>query len=277
MTDAAFSAFFAARAGDRCEHRSSTAGWPVRRRPRRRPATCTRPVRPSITPRSARSRTISSAKKGFPAARATTRSTSVASDGSAPDEFGGQCRCVRITQRTQRDGLCAWYATQHTAVLRSIGDQHQRRRLRSDRHEVGQHRFTRRVDPVRVLDDDDRRFPSSEGGAIDKCRQAPAPGIGPDVGRGDRGITDAEQVVDQQQIFRVGLRQSGSNACSGLVGAQTLDAGGGPHQPCDHVEWDVGGVGFAVRGEHRDTATGRARRGFADESALADSRRAHEA
>ena len=42
------------------------------------------PACPSITPRSARSRTISSAKNGFPAARRTTRSTRPASDGSPP-------------------------------------------------------------------------------------------------------------------------------------------------------------------------------------------------
>ena len=67
-----------------------------------------------------------------------------------------------------------------------------------------------------------------------------------------RGITDAEQVLEEQQIFRVGLRKSAQCASARGSGRQALGAGGGTHQPCDHVERDVLCMGSAVRGEHLD-------------------------
>jgi hypothetical protein len=154
-----------------------------------------------------------------------------------------------------------------------MGDQHQRRDLRNDCDEIGQHRFARSIDPMDVLDDVHRRISPFEGGGGDDRGQAPAPRIWSDVGQRYLGVADAEQVVDEQQILRVGVRESGSNVCSGLVGAKTFDAGGGSHQPGDHAERDIGGVGSAVRGEHWHTAAGRTRHGFAHESALADSGR----
>ena len=112
---------------------------------------------------------------------------------------------MRIIQRPQCDGLRAGYPTERTAILRPVGDQHQRRSLRNHRHEIGEHRLTRRVDPVCVLDDvRPPAFARASDGGIDERRQASAPGVGSDSGCSHRRIADSEQVIEQQKILGVG-------------------------------------------------------------------------
>ena len=64
-----------------------------------------RRARPRSTPRSASSRTISSAKNGLPAARSAIIWRQPADRGVRPEQLGDQCRGLRITQRRKGDRL----------------------------------------------------------------------------------------------------------------------------------------------------------------------------
>ena len=65
---------------------------------------------------------------------------------------------------------------------------------------------------MRVLDYKQRRLTTGQRRGIDQRGQPPPPGVGLDIGQLDVGIGDAEQIVQQQQIFGVG----GVDACAGL-------------------------------------------------------------
>ena len=77
--------------------------------------------------------------------------------GVRPDQFADQRAGLRIAQRGQGDGLRTLTRLRRPRVLGAVGDQDQRGGLRDHGEEVGQHRLADLVDPVRVLDDVDRR------------------------------------------------------------------------------------------------------------------------
>ena len=65
------------------------------------------PRAPSSTFRSARSRTMDSAKKGLPAARSAICETNPATDGCEPNNSSTSDHGLRIIQRCKKNGLCA--------------------------------------------------------------------------------------------------------------------------------------------------------------------------
>ena len=106
-----------------------------------------------------------------------------------------------VIQWPQRNGLRAWHPAQRTAILRTVGDQHQRRRLRDDRHEVGQHRLTRRVDPVGVLDNHHCRCPWARAAPLTSAVKRLRRASGPISGGAFSGSADPEQVVDEHRSW----------------------------------------------------------------------------
>ena len=75
---------------------------------------------------------------------------------------------------------------------------------RDHRQEVGQHRLADRVDPMRVLDDEKSRFGARQRGGVDQRGQLAPPRIGIDLRRRYLGVGDAQQIVEEQQVLRVG-------------------------------------------------------------------------
>ena len=81
---------------------------------------------PRSTPRSANSRTISSAKNGLPAARSAIMVANPPTEGSRPEQLGDQCCGLRIAQRRKGDGLSTGHPAQRAPIFGAVGDQHQR-------------------------------------------------------------------------------------------------------------------------------------------------------
>ncbi len=129
---------------------------------------------------------------------------------------------------------------------------------------------------MHVLDDVHPRGLTGQRDGVDQRRQPPPPGIRGDVGQPHRGVTDAQKVIEQQQVFRVGVGDLGSHARPGSPIVEIGHPQAVAQQPGHHVKRDVAGVGLAVGGEHRHIAARRERCGFADQSALADARRTHD-
>ena len=110
---------------------------------------------------------------------------------------------------------------------------------------------------------------------VDQCGQ-PAPArVRVDLWQRHLGVGDTEQIIEQQQILRVGIRNLLPGPGAGGVAVQVGHAGARPQQPRDQMERDVTGVGFAEGPKHLDAATGRQRRGLPSHPALTDARRSH--
>ncbi len=126
---------------------------------------------------------------------------------------------------------------------------------------------------MHVLDDVDGGIPLFQRGRVHQRRQPAAPRIGGDIGRGDGGVPNTQEILEQQEVPGVPLGESVSHPRPGNTGLQTIDLQCRPQQPRQHVERDVVSVRLAVGGVYRHAAAGRDGDGFADQSALADSRR----
>ena len=166
---------------------------------------------PRSTPRSASSRTISSAKNGLPAALSAIVWPNAVNEGSGPSSSATSAVDLRITQGRKGYGLRIGHPAQRALIFRTIGDQHQRGRLRDHREEVGQHRLADLIDPMGILNDIDRRGFTGQRGGIDQRGQPPPTGIGIDPRKSNIGIGDAQQVIKQQPSPR-GLRQEPGRA-----------------------------------------------------------------
>ncbi len=97
-----------------------------------------------------------------------------------------------------------------------------------------------------------------------------------DLGQRHLRVGDAEQIIKQQQILRVGI--GGDTRPQPRAGSFTLEvshAAGRPQQPRHGMERDVARMGFAEGPKHLDPATGRKRRGLPGHPGLADARRSH--
>ena len=149
---------------------------------------------PCSTPRSASSRTISSAKNGLPAALLGDRLAQPDSRGVRPEQFRDQCRRLRITQRRKGYRLRTVHPRERPLVVGPVGDQHQRGRLRDNRQEIGQHRLADLIDPMGVLNDIDRRDLRANEAAFTKAvnRRRRASGS---MSEGNIGVGDAQQII----------------------------------------------------------------------------------
>ena len=199
----------------------------------------------------------------------------LADRGIRPEQLTQQRRGVRITQWGKRYRLRTVHPRQRSLILGAEGDQHHRRGARNDGEEVGQHRLADRIDPVRILDDEQRRL-----GARQRCRvhqrgQPAPPRIRIDLGQRHIGVGDAEQIIQQQQILRVGIGHIRPQPGAGGFAVEVGHTAARPQQPRHHVEGNVTGVGFAEGPKHLDPATGGQRRGLPGHPGLADARRSH--
>ena len=93
-----------------------------------------------------------------------------------------------------------WYSGRE--VISTIG-----RGARDDGQEVGQHRLADRIDPVRILDDEQRGFGARQRRRVHQCGQPAPPRIRVDLGQRHIRVGDAQQIIKQQQILRVGIRK----------------------------------------------------------------------
>jgi len=81
---------------------------------------------------------------------------------------------------------------QRTLIFGAIGDQHHRRRARNHGEEIGQHRLADGIDPVRILDDEHRRFGARQRHRIDECGQPAPPRIRVDLGQRHIRVPNAD-------------------------------------------------------------------------------------
>ncbi len=102
----------------RCARRWWPAAWQARSPQQPLPPTCMRPRCPRSTPRSASSRTISSAKNGLPAALSAIVSAQPADRRVRPEQLGDQCCGLRITQRRKGYRLRTVHPRQRTVDTR---------------------------------------------------------------------------------------------------------------------------------------------------------------
>ena len=131
------------------------------------------PRSPRSTPRSASSRTISSAKNGLPAARSAIVWPSPPTEGSGPSSSETSA-AVSESLNGARAMVCApCHLRQCAAIFRAVREQHQRGRLRDHREELGQHRLADLIDPMGVLNDIDRRGFTRQRRGIHQCGQPP--------------------------------------------------------------------------------------------------------
>ena len=199
----------------------------------------------------------------------------LADRGIRPQQLTQQRRDVRFIQWGKRYRLGAVSPRQRSLIVGAGGDQHHRRGARNDGEEFGEQRLAAFIDPMRVLDDVERRFGARQRHGVDQGGQPAPPRIRVDLGQLHIGVGDAEQIIEQQQILRVGIRNLFADPRAGGSAVEVSHAGARPQQPGDHTEGDVAGVGFAERPIHLDAATGRQRGGFPGNPGLADARRSH--
>ena len=147
--------------------------------------------------------------------------------------------------------------------------------MRDDGEEVGQHRLTDLVDPVRILDEVERRFGAGQRRGVDQRGQPAPPGIRIDFGQCSIGVGDAQQILQQHEILGVGIRNLSPQLSPGRRTIEFAYPGRRPQQPRDHMERDVAGMGLAKCPHHLNPATGRQRGGFPSHAALADTRQPH--
>jgi hypothetical protein len=108
------------------------------------------------------------------------------------EQLGNQCRGLCIAQRRKGYRLRTRHLGQCAVIFRTVGEQHQRGRLRDHHEELRQHRLADLIDPVHVLNDIDRRGFAGQRRGIDQRGQPPPTGIGIDYGQGNLGIGDAQ-------------------------------------------------------------------------------------
>ena len=121
----------------------------------------------------------------------------LADRGIRPQQLTQQRRGVRITQWAKRYRLRAMSPRQHSFVFGARGDQHHRRGARNHGEEVGDHRLADRIDPVHILDDEQRRFGARQRCCVHQRGQPAPPRIGVDLGQGHAGVGDAQQIIEQ--------------------------------------------------------------------------------
>ena len=144
------------------------------------------------------------------------------------------------------------------------------------REEVGQHRLADRIDPVGVLDDVKRRFGARQRGGVDQGRQ-PAPSrVRVDLGQRHIGVGDAEQIIKQQHILRVGIRDlfpHCARASSPSRSATPVRARSSRVTAWNGISrvWDSQKVQNTS-----SSASGRGRGGLPGHPAFADARRSHD-
>ena len=186
-----------------------------------------------------------------------------------------QRRGVRIIQWSKRYRLSGMYPRQCSLVLGAGRDHHHRLGLRDHREEVGHHRLADGIDPVRVLDDEQRRLRARQGSGVDQRGQPAPAGLRVDWGQRHIGVGDAEQVIEQQQILRIGVVKSRPqlNPCGFAI--KVGHAGARPQQSRHRLERNVAGVGFAEGPKHLDPTAGRQLHDLPRHPALADARRSH--
>ena len=126
---------------------------------------------------------------------------------------------------------------------------------------------------MRILDDEQRRFGAGQRHGVDQRGQPAPTGIRIDGGQRHLGVGDAEQIIKQQQILRVGVGYLFPNPSAGGVAVQGGHADAHAQQLGHHTEGNVTGVGFAEGPHHLDAATGRHGRRLPGRPALADARR----
>ncbi len=200
----------------------------------------------------------------------------LADRGIGTQQLTQQRRGIRIVQWGKGYRLGAVHPRQRALIFGAGGDQRHRWDARNDGDEVGQHRLADRIDPVRVLDDEQRRFGARQRHGVDQCGQPPSPGIRVDLGQCRIGVGDAEQIIEQQQILRVGVGTYISpQPRAGGVAVEVSHTAARPQQPRHGIKRDVTSMGFAEGPKHLDPATGRQRGGFAGHPGLADARRSH--
>ena len=144
----------------------------------------------------------------------------LADGGIRPQQLIQQCCGVRITQWGKRYRLGTVHPRQRSLVFGAGGDQHHQLGPRDHREEVGQHRLADRINPVHILDDVERRFGARERCGVDQCGQPAPPRIRVDLGQWHIGVGDAQQVIQQQQILRVGIRKSFADPLAGGVAVE---------------------------------------------------------
>jgi hypothetical protein len=105
---------------------------------------------------------------------------------------------------------------------------------------------------------------------IDQRGQPPPPRVGVDCRQRDVGIGDAQQVIEEQHVIRLGVGHPGPHLRAGFRGIQIGHPEARTQHPPHQIERDVARVRFAEGGEHVDT-TGRCHGGdLARQTALAD-------
>ena len=111
--------------------------------------------------------------------------------------------------------------------------------MRNHGEEVGQHRLADRIDPVRILDDEQRRVAARQPRGVDQRGQPTPPRIRIDLRQRHIGVGDAEQIIQQQQILRVGTGQVSPQPGAGGVAVDVGHADGRPQQPRHRLEGNV--------------------------------------
>ena len=185
----------------------------------------------------------------------------------------GQRSRVRITQRCKRNAVRTWQQAERPAVLGPIRDEHQRTRVRYHRGELGNHRLADLIDPVRVFDDVNRRCGSGDRCGVEERREATPACVGINGRQRGFAVTNAEQVVEQNEVFSIGSLHDGTDVGPrGLVleAAYREDV---TQQACGRVERDLGGVRFAVRRENLNGPASGDRSDLPCHAALANSGR----
>ena len=89
--------------------------------------------------------------------------------------------------------------------------------LRNHREEVGQHRLADLIDPVRILDDEQRRLVRASAAALISAVNRRRRASGSICGQRHIGVGDAQQIVEQQQILRVGIGNVGPAPARGRL------------------------------------------------------------
>ncbi len=96
--------------------------------------------------------------------------------------------------------------------------------MRDDGDEIGQHGVADVVDPVGVFDDVDGGSGAGQRGGVDQAGEAAPSRVGVDFGCSRLGVSDAEQVVEQQQVVGGRAIQSRTDSGAGRFGVGARDA-----------------------------------------------------
>jgi hypothetical protein len=214
-------------------------------------------------------------EEGVPGGPTGDLSGEVDHRGMRAQQLGGQRRGLRITQRRQSNRLSIRYPGQCTAIPGTVGDQHHRAGMRNHRDELGQHRLADIIDPMHVLDDIHGRSRTSQGRGVDQPRQPPPAGIRIDVGNGDAGVPDAEQVIEQDDVFGVCIGYLRPDPRPRRSMVEVVHPEYRAQQPRHHLERNPARMGLAESRKHLNAKPCRHHRQLTDNTALTDPRRSH--